>query len=90
VPHPAARDRLFVLAPLADLVPGLRPPGWRESVASARARAEEREGVQAARPIALWDRSARSWTALPSRELPPGGADPPPGRADPPPSAATA
>jgi 2-amino-4-hydroxy-6-hydroxymethyldihydropteridine diphosphokinase len=98
VPHPAARDRLFVLAPLADLVPGLRPPGWRESVAAARARAEEREGVQAARPIAAWGRSARSWTALPSRERPPGGVDRPRGKADwppggadpPPPSAATA
>ena len=25
-------ERLFVLAPLADLAPGLVPPGWRESV----------------------------------------------------------
>lgn len=68
VPHPAARDRLFVLAPLADLVPGLRPPGWGESVAAARARAEAREGRHAARPIAAWDREARSWTPLRGRE----------------------
>jgi 2-amino-4-hydroxy-6-hydroxymethyldihydropteridine diphosphokinase len=44
VPHPEARDRLFVLAPLSDLAPGLRPPGWGESVASARHRREVVEG----------------------------------------------
>ncbi len=44
VPHPEARDRLFVLAPLSDLAPGLRPPGWTESVASARRRRETVDG----------------------------------------------
>ncbi len=44
VPHASARERLFVLAPLADLAPGLRPPGWGETVAAARRRAEVREG----------------------------------------------
>ena len=39
VPHPQARRRLFVLAPFSDLAPGLRPPGWGESVESARRRA---------------------------------------------------
>ncbi|MEP7360811.1 MAG: 2-amino-4-hydroxy-6-hydroxymethyldihydropteridine diphosphokinase [Chloroflexota bacterium] len=38
VPHPEARARLFVLAPLADLAPWLVPPGWGESVESARRR----------------------------------------------------
>jgi 2-amino-4-hydroxy-6-hydroxymethyldihydropteridine diphosphokinase len=47
VPHPEARNRLFVLAPLADLAPGLRPPGWRESVDTARARQEQLEGTSA-------------------------------------------
>ena len=34
VPHPHRRERLFVLAPLSDLAPGLRPPGWHETVAT--------------------------------------------------------
>lgn len=55
VPHPAAHDRLFVLAPLADLAPGLVPPGWAETVAAARARRERVEGAGAVRPIADWD-----------------------------------
>lgn len=38
VPHPEAHHRLFVLAPLAELAPGLVPPGWGETVASAAAR----------------------------------------------------
>jgi 2-amino-4-hydroxy-6-hydroxymethyldihydropteridine diphosphokinase len=61
VPHPAARERLFVLAPLADLAPGLRPPGWGETVATARRRALAREGADAARPIARWDADAGGW-----------------------------
>ncbi len=61
VPHASARDRLFVLAPLADLAPGLRPPGWGEAVAASRARAERIEGSDAVRPIALWDPGAGTW-----------------------------
>jgi 2-amino-4-hydroxy-6-hydroxymethyldihydropteridine diphosphokinase len=49
VPHPEARNRLFVLAPWADLAPGLRPPGWGESVDSARRRQAELEGPAAVR-----------------------------------------
>jgi len=63
VPHASARERLFVLAPLADLAPGLRPPGWGETVATARRRAELREGPGAVRPIARWDRIAGAWAA---------------------------
>lgn len=44
VPHAESRNRLFVLAPLADLAAGLRPPGWGESVASARRRRAAIEG----------------------------------------------
>jgi 2-amino-4-hydroxy-6-hydroxymethyldihydropteridine diphosphokinase len=55
VPHVEARGRLFVLAPLSDLVPGLVPPGWGETVATAAARQRVLEGADAARPIATWD-----------------------------------
>lgn len=55
VPHVEARHRLFVLAPLADLAPGLVPPGWGETVASAAARQWAEEGADAARVIATWN-----------------------------------
>ena len=55
VPHPEARIRLFVLAPLADLAPDLVPPGWPESVAQARTRQESIEGASAVRAVADWD-----------------------------------
>jgi 2-amino-4-hydroxy-6-hydroxymethyldihydropteridine diphosphokinase len=61
VPHASARERLFVLAPLADLAPGLRPPGWGEAVATSRARAESIEGPDAVRPIALWHAGDGTW-----------------------------
>jgi 2-amino-4-hydroxy-6-hydroxymethyldihydropteridine diphosphokinase len=61
VPHAGARERLFVLAPLADLAPGLRPPGWGEAVDSARARAEIVEAPDAVRPVARWDRTEGAW-----------------------------
>jgi 2-amino-4-hydroxy-6-hydroxymethyldihydropteridine diphosphokinase len=61
VPHRLALERLFVLAPLADLAPGLVPPGWGETVATARRRREAIEGSAAVRPIARWDGGA--WIA---------------------------
>jgi 2-amino-4-hydroxy-6-hydroxymethyldihydropteridine diphosphokinase len=54
VPHRLAGERLFVLAPLADLAPGLVPPGWHQTVASARRRRERIEGEASARAIARW------------------------------------
>jgi 2-amino-4-hydroxy-6-hydroxymethyldihydropteridine diphosphokinase len=62
VPHAEARNRLFVLAPLADLAPGLVPPGWGETVSLAAARAGAAEGGPAARPIATWD--GEGWRPL--------------------------
>jgi 7,8-dihydro-6-hydroxymethylpterin-pyrophosphokinase len=64
VPHVEARNRLFVLAPLSDLAPGLVPPGWGETVASAAARQRSTEGADAARPIGTWD--GEGWRALPN------------------------
>lgn len=62
VPHREARGRLFVLAPLSDLAPGLVPPGWGETVATATARRRAIEGPTVARAIAAWD--GESWRAL--------------------------
>jgi 2-amino-4-hydroxy-6-hydroxymethyldihydropteridine diphosphokinase len=61
VPHPRAGDRLFVLAPLAELAPGLRPPGWEETVARARDRRRRLEGPDAVRLVGQWDGRDRSW-----------------------------
>jgi 2-amino-4-hydroxy-6-hydroxymethyldihydropteridine diphosphokinase len=55
VPHPSMPGRLFVLAPLADLVPGLVPPGWRETVRSARDQRRAIEGADAVESIGRWD-----------------------------------
>jgi 2-amino-4-hydroxy-6-hydroxymethyldihydropteridine diphosphokinase len=63
VPHPQARRRLFVLAPLADLAPRLAPPGWGETVETARRRQAALEEADAVRPIARWDPAGRTWGA---------------------------
>jgi 2-amino-4-hydroxy-6-hydroxymethyldihydropteridine diphosphokinase len=69
VPHPEAPTRLFVLAPLADLAPNLVPPGWHETVATARRRREIAEGPEAVRSVGEWDKATRRW-------VPPGQAGP--------------
>jgi 2-amino-4-hydroxy-6-hydroxymethyldihydropteridine diphosphokinase len=67
VPHPSAAGRLFVLAPLADLAPGLVPPGWGRTVESAKRRQLDVEGADAVRPFASWDASAVDWRPLQPR-----------------------
>ncbi len=64
VPHPEAANRLFVLAPLADVAAGLVPPGWRETVATAAGRRTTVEGPGAVRPIAAWDAAQGTWRPL--------------------------
>jgi 2-amino-4-hydroxy-6-hydroxymethyldihydropteridine diphosphokinase len=66
VPHPAAASRLFVLAPLADLAPGLAPPGWRRTVETARRHQEQVEGADAVRAIGDWDARRRRWRPRPA------------------------
>jgi 2-amino-4-hydroxy-6-hydroxymethyldihydropteridine diphosphokinase len=61
VPHPEAGRRLFVLAPLSDLAPDLVPPGWAESVETARVRQESTEGASAVRAVADWDAALGRW-----------------------------
>jgi 2-amino-4-hydroxy-6-hydroxymethyldihydropteridine diphosphokinase len=61
VPHPLARERLFVLAPLSDLAPHLVPPDWGETVESARRRRTAVEGPDAVRPVGTWDSSRSDW-----------------------------
>lgn len=64
VPHRDARERLFALAPLADLAPRLVPPGWGQTVDRARRLREAVEGPDAARPVADWDPTARRWLPI--------------------------
>ena len=61
VPHRDAGERLFVLAPLADLAPRLVPPGWHETVESRRRRRADIEGPDAVRAIGTWDPAGRRW-----------------------------
>ena len=60
VPHRDAGERLFVLAPLADLAPRLTPPGWGETVETRRRRVAAREAANSVRRIARWHADARS------------------------------
>lgn len=61
VPHREAGERLFVLAPLADLAPGLVPPGWRETVETRRRRVAATDRPDAVREAGTWDPRAGRW-----------------------------
>lgn len=54
IPHRDAHERLFVLAPLAELAPRLVPPRWGETVETARRRREREEGPGAVRRVGAW------------------------------------
>jgi 2-amino-4-hydroxy-6-hydroxymethyldihydropteridine diphosphokinase len=69
VPHRLAAERLFVLAPLADLAPRMVPPGWTETVEAARRRQEGVEGPGAVRPVARWANGG--WVPLVAGDQPP-------------------
>ena len=61
VPHPAATERLFVLAPLADIAPTLTAPGWSASARELRDARRIIEGEAAALCVGAWDPAASRW-----------------------------
>jgi 2-amino-4-hydroxy-6-hydroxymethyldihydropteridine diphosphokinase len=61
VPHVSARERSFVLAPLADLAPRLVPPGWGTTVARVLAERSAVEGPGAVRAVGTWDAVLARW-----------------------------
>lgn len=69
VPHPLMGERLFVLAPLADLAVHLVPPGWHETVGTARRRRESVEGRDAVVAIGTWSERERSWLGPSGRPI---------------------
>ncbi len=69
VPHPSMGERLFVLAPLADLAPELVPPGWNETIATGAARRRGVEGPDAARAIATWSPAEHAWVGPSGRAI---------------------
>jgi 2-amino-4-hydroxy-6-hydroxymethyldihydropteridine diphosphokinase len=64
VPHRHLGERLFVLAPLADLAPRLVPPGWRETVETRRRAVAAAEPPGAVRRVGGWDQGAGRWVAV--------------------------
>lgn len=61
VPHRDLGERLFVLAPLADLAPRLVPPGWSETVGSRRRTVAAAEAPDAVRRLGTWDGGRGRW-----------------------------
>lgn len=61
VPHTSAQERLFVLAPLADLAPWLVPPGWPATVTTLRDRRADVEGPDAIRRAGEWRGPDEGW-----------------------------
>jgi 2-amino-4-hydroxy-6-hydroxymethyldihydropteridine diphosphokinase len=61
VPHPEARRRRFVVAPLADLAPRLVPPGWGVTVATVAKRLAAAEPRSVAK-VGRW--SGAGWVPV--------------------------
>lgn len=62
VPHRDLGERLFVLAPLADIAPGLVPPGWSETVRTRARRLAATEPLESVRAVGRWDPERSTWT----------------------------
>lgn len=69
VPHRDLGERLFVLAPLADLAPRLVPPGWTETVETRRRRVAAGEPTGSVRVVSAWDPAAGTWRPAPAGPL---------------------
>jgi 2-amino-4-hydroxy-6-hydroxymethyldihydropteridine diphosphokinase len=67
VPHRDLGERLFVLAPLADLAPRLVPPGWSETVETRRRRLAASEPPGNVRLVGEWDPTRGAWTPAGAR-----------------------
>jgi 2-amino-4-hydroxy-6-hydroxymethyldihydropteridine diphosphokinase len=61
VPHRDFGERLFVLAPLADIAAHLVPPGWAETVATRARAVAASEPPGSVRVVGDWDPVRRSW-----------------------------
>ena len=61
VPHPEAPKRLFVLAPWSDIAGSFAPPGWGETVDTARRKRALLEGDDTINVIGEWDEDAGKW-----------------------------
>jgi 2-amino-4-hydroxy-6-hydroxymethyldihydropteridine diphosphokinase len=64
VPHPEAAKRLFVLAPWSDVAGSFAPPGWGETIDTARRKRALLEDAEAVRAIGEWDPGASGWTEI--------------------------
>jgi hypothetical protein len=64
VPHRDLGERLFVLAPLADLAPRLVPPGWSETVETRRRRLAAADPPGSVRVVGAWDPDRRTWSRV--------------------------
>jgi 2-amino-4-hydroxy-6-hydroxymethyldihydropteridine diphosphokinase len=61
VPHRDLGQRLFVLAPLADVAPRLVPPGWTETVETRRRAVAATEPPDSVRVVGEWDPQRGRW-----------------------------
>ncbi|HET7169319.1 MAG TPA: 2-amino-4-hydroxy-6-hydroxymethyldihydropteridine diphosphokinase [Candidatus Limnocylindrales bacterium] len=61
VPHRDLAERLFVLAPLADLAARLVPPGWSETIETRRRAVAATESPDAVVPVGEWDAAGVRW-----------------------------
>jgi 2-amino-4-hydroxy-6-hydroxymethyldihydropteridine diphosphokinase len=61
VPHRDLGERLFAVAPLADLAPRLVPPGWPETVETRRRRLAATEPPGSVRVVGEWDPVRWRW-----------------------------